>query len=438
MGSSVVAGARCLTGSPGRAVRARSPARTYPGRVKPLQNLPGDPPMIMPQDKVLDASALDPGVRWLVLDKMTIPAGELAKLPALERLVISYPRGTELDLSGCRSLRELYLTYASKLEAIRGLEDAAGLEQLLITSCRQLREVPDLGHATRLTDIEIGPLDVAPSIAPALSAPRLEMLELRGPVPLAPGDVERIRDHPTLLAFQWAAIKVPTAVAEHVREVVGRPITPPRRATPDAAAGRSSRRRRAAPLRAGTRGPLLDGHRIRRVLSGLHGRRHPAGRRPDFGSAVTRIEIDLFPEEDPRGEFASRIRRWNSFREQLPEIRFRRSAGSVLIRASSGLNAPRLRTRHASTAVPLFRQACTEVRAALELLRERLTPQDDFDLEGFLSFCDDALDRIPATQGELDALDEAAQNRRRQARQAEASARPFPGWMPGEPVPEGI
>lgn len=395
--------------------------------------------MIMPQDKVLDASALDPGVRWLVLDKMTIPAGELAKLPALERLVISYPRGTELDLSGCRSLRELYLTYASKLGAIRGLEDAAGLEQLLITSCRQLREVPDLGHATRLTDIEIGPLDVAPSIAPALSAPRLEMLELRGPVPLAPGDVERIRDHPTLLAFQWAAIKVPTAVAEHVREVVGRPITPPEKShprTPQQVAPPDD----AVPL------PSALELEVRCSMATGYGGFYPVymvgdillDGAPDFGSAVTRIEIDLFPEEDPRGEFASRIRRWNSFREQLPEIRFRRSAGSALIRASSGLNAPRLRTRHASTAVPLFRQACTEVRAALELLRERLTPQDDFDLEGFLSFCDDALDRIPATQGELDALDEAAQNRRRQARQAEASARPFPGWMPGEPVPEGL
>lgn len=395
--------------------------------------------MIVPQGSVLDASALDPGVRWLVLDKMTIPNGELAKLPALERLVISHPRGTELDLSGCRNLTELYLSYASTLEVIRGLEDAESLEQLRITSCRKLREVPDLGHAPKLTDIEIGPFDVASTIAPALAAPALEMLELRGPVPLAPGDVEAIRDHPSLLAFQWGAVKVPTAVAERVREIVGRPLTRPERRHP----------RAPQPVEIDDGDIALPAAleiEVRCSMATGYGGFYPVymvgslmlDGAPDFGAALKKIEIDLFPEEDPKGDFAVQIRRWNAFREKLPEIRFRRSAGSALIRAASALNAPRLRTRHPSTTIPLFRQACAEVLDALELLRERLKPEDDFDLDGFLAFCGTVFDRIPETAEELDALDEAAESRRLRARQAEASARPFPGWMPGDPAPEGL
>lgn len=159
---------------------------------------------------------------------------------------------------------------------------------------------------------------------------------------------------------------------------------------------------------------------------------------PDFGSALTKIEIDLFPYQTPQGTFSVKIREYNDFREKLPEIRFRRAAGAVLIRAASELNVPRLRTRHKSTAVPLFRQACEEVVVALETLRQRLQPSDDFDLDGFLAFCRGAFDRIPSSQAELDALGEAAEKRRRRALQTDASVDEFPGWMPGDPVPAGL
>lgn len=159
---------------------------------------------------------------------------------------------------------------------------------------------------------------------------------------------------------------------------------------------------------------------------------------PDFGEALTNIEINLFPYEAPEGDFAESIRKHNAFRETLPEIRFRRSAGSALIKAASDLDANLLSARHESSAVPLFKQACEDVLVALEVLRKRLKSADDFDIDGFLTFCRGVRDRMPSSQAELDALGAAAAERRRRARQAEASALGFPGWMPGQAAPDGL
>lgn len=62
-------------------------------------------------------------------------------------------------------------------------------------------------------------------IGQALLAPGLEELMLIPAVAIAPGDAERVRDHPTLQAFEWFAEDVPRRIAGPMLTAVDKPKT---------------------------------------------------------------------------------------------------------------------------------------------------------------------------------------------------------------------
>ena len=392
----------------------------------------------------LDASILNPQLRTLMLQKSTVPDGELARLPLLESLSIHSLSNRELDLAGRHSLRSLSIAWSRHLEEIRGLDECHALEFLFIDICHRLVRVPSLAQASALKVLHIGGFTDLESISPFLDAPHLEEVHLWGTVPISADALRRLQTHPTLAVFSWdSPRKVPVAVVDHVTAAVAKPRT----------AEEARKLRRQAAHREATRpsaeAPAIAGDRLKLHVACStateYGGFYPVyavgdlllDEAPDFGPALTKIEIDLFPWEAEEGMWSKTIAEFNASRESLPKIRFRRSAGSVIIRASSALNVPRLRTKHKATAVPLFRQACTDVLAALETLRERVKPTDDFDLERFLAWCATILDRIPESASDLDEWIAAANERRRVADQAASNELPFPGWRPGEPNPWG-
>lgn len=409
---------------------------------------------IVPAGHVLDAAALDPGVRALQLEKKAVPPGELAKLSQLEYLRVQTYPDESLDLTGCRNLKSLTIRYCSKLQHVTGLEDALNLEFLTISTCNALLELPDLSEHKALRHLTLGPIRSARSLAPVLAAPELESLDLTREVPLAPGDAEMIRDHPTLAAFLWwPHVKVPTQVVRKVTEMVGKPNS--------LEEGRRAKRRAVYERLHGlTAGGVEDGEDVAvpRAADPLDivvnvstadswGGIYPVTGvgpvmlygAPDMGRAVEKIEIDLFPWQEAKGYWAKEIARYNDFRESsLPEIRFRRKARSVLIRGASSLDVPRLNARHDATVVEIFRTAYADTLQALHTLGERLTPDDDFNLDAFLAHCAAGADRIPDAPDALRQLIDDAEARLRRVVQERAAQTTFPGWLPGEPAPEGI
>lgn len=384
-----------------------------------------------------DASRFSPDVQSLRLEKMMVPRGELAKLPRLRRLVISALQGAELDLTGCTALEMLWISGANKLQRIDGAETLTRLTTFSIGSCPALEEVPDLSLATGLREVRLSSLVSAASIAPAVQSPALEKIELRNEVPLPAGVVESIRDLPNLRAFSWTGSKkVPRALPALVGKIVGRPRdwSPSEEQTLPVPAGASTGEVAAAPSveiivscsMATAWGGFFPVYTVGELM--VEGA-------PDLGPAISRIEIDLFPSEEAEGEFASSVREWMAFRETLPKIRFRRSAGSVLIRARSELDGSRLHEGREGETLPIFREACQDVLAALETLRKRVKSTDDFDLAAFLDYCATIYERMPTSAEEIRRRYETVQENRRLAAQAAVSAQPFPGWMPGDPDP---
>jgi uncharacterized protein YfeS len=91
-------------------------------------------------------------------------------------------------------------------------------------------------------------------------------------------------------------------------------------------------------------------------------------------------------------------------RQRLPRVVFRRARRQVSIDiASDLLDGKAFALRHALS-LPLFAAGVSETITALELLRRRISKEDDFELEAFLTHCSQARASIPATDNELQAF----------------------------------
>jgi uncharacterized protein YfeS len=126
----------------------------------------------------------------------------------------------------------------------------------------------------------------------------------------------------------------------------------------------------------------------------------------EFGSAISELTLYFHlahsgpPDRTLERMFAS----FHENRLSLPRITFRRSRGQVEIVVASDLFDAKDWDRSRERSLPLFQDAVAEYIAALALLKKRLTPKDDFDLDRFLAHCAAAQQRIPSTEAELAVL----------------------------------
>jgi len=96
----------------------------------------------------------------------------------------------------------------------------------------------------------------------------------------------------------------------------------------------------------------------------------------------------------------------------LPKVTFKRKKGEVIIDIASELFDGKASERMRELSLPLFKAAVSETLAALALLRKRLAPNDDFQLDALLAHCRQAESRLPSTQEEFAALADDIKRRR--------------------------
>ncbi|WP_251046231.1 hypothetical protein [Arthrobacter sp. ISL-85] len=116
-----------------------------------------------------------------------------------------------------------------QVNQVRGLSDLSFLSRvktlrfLSIYGLPKVEQLPSLAPLVHLRRLEVGSMKGLSELAPALEAPALRELVLTRAVPLASGDPDAIKDHPTLQAFTWFAEDVPNKTWVPVVEHVGLP-----------------------------------------------------------------------------------------------------------------------------------------------------------------------------------------------------------------------
>ena len=142
----------------------------------------------------------------------------------------------------------------------------------------------------------------------------------------------------------------------------------------------------------------------------------------DFGSAVSELTVTFhFPHTgQARRTLEQMFADFHANRRSLPKVVFRRKRGQASIDIASELVDGKDWERSRDLSLPLFKAGVGETVAALELLKKRLTPKDDFNLEAFLTHCGNAQTRSFSTAKELASF-AAECEKRRAARNAAMS-----------------
>jgi hypothetical protein len=111
---------------------------------------------------------------------------------------------------------------------------------------------------------------------------------------------------------------------------------------------------------------------------------------PHFGDAV--VELDIYPHlpsgEPPPPSLADMSDRFRERLATLPRVWFRRKKRLIEVAYRSRLGTAEALAGRAGGAadVSLLRDACAEITATLDLIRDAVKPRDDFDAEGLLRF----------------------------------------------------
>lgn len=392
----------------------------------------------------LDVDALEPGLARLSIGGAEIPPGALGSLTNLQHLAIGGGTREVLDLSGCAALRSLDVSHVRGLRELRGLDSLTALEHLSITSGTQITALPSLRALTRLHTVVLHSMGRLATLAPVLDAPSLVRLMLINAVGIGAGDPERMRDHQSLRRlWWWNEEQVPVGVWREVTQIAGLPQEEPDAETlaapkvipspPDLDASAPPGLAWQVTARSGRfAGSVRHLHALGDVLLDDH---------RDVGSTFDEIELVLSLDES-EADAVNRstlplIQQHLAMRATLPRVRMLRARRRLIIEVPSAIAARDL-LPVSNDPVGVFRTAASEAVAALELLRARLKPGDDLDLDALAAQARAAAARIPETEPELDALVDRVQAEDRDRRSAAQSAQTrrtapggvFPGWHP--------
>ena len=131
------------------------------------------------------------------------------------------------------------------------------------------------------------------------------------------------------------------------------------------------------------------------------------GEDSDFGPAIADLSVHFFLAHSgpPMKGMEERFASFHANRSPLRKVQFRRSRKKVEIHFTSKLmDAKDWEKRRWEPTIADFQTGVRECLAALEALRKKIQPKDQFDLEGFLGHCGKALARMPSTDEELLAM----------------------------------
>jgi len=134
----------------------------------------------------------------------------------------------------------------------------------------------------------------------------------------------------------------------------------------------------------------------------------------EWGSAVSELTVSfhLATSGPPLRTLEQMFAAFHEKRLSLPKVTFKRKKGEVIIDIASELFDGKASERMRELSLPLFKAAVSETLAALALLRKRLAPNDDFQLDALLAHCRQAESRLPSTQEEFAALADDIKRRR--------------------------
>ena len=145
-----------------------------------------------------------------------------------------------------------------------------------------------------------------------------------------------------------------------------------------------------------------------------------------FGPTLEKIEIHAHLENRriPRSISPDRRKYFRERLAKLPRTVFQRRNRrfELSYRSHLGMAEDLLLDYSQRLSIPLFRRACHEVVTALSLIRERLTPADQFDFEAFNSCLQRSLQRLPNSLPELRKAIAAAMVKRSRREVAEHRA----------------
>jgi uncharacterized protein YfeS len=140
----------------------------------------------------------------------------------------------------------------------------------------------------------------------------------------------------------------------------------------------------------------------------------------EWGAAVSELTINFHfaTSGPPLRTLEDMFADFHKRRLSLPKVRFNRKKGGVVIDIASELaNGEDLKGRQ-ELSLPLFKAGVSETLAALALLRKRLAPKDDFQLEAFLAHCSQGHGHLPSTPEEFAAFADDAKRRHAERRAA--------------------
>jgi len=126
----------------------------------------------------------------------------------------------------------------------------------------------------------------------------------------------------------------------------------------------------------------------------------------EWGSAVSELTVNFHfgTSGPPLRTLEQMFAEFHEKRLSLPKVTFNRKKGEVTIDIASELVDGKDSERRRELSLPLFKAGVAETLAALALLRKRLAPNDDFQLDALLAQCRQAESRLPSTQEEFAAL----------------------------------
>jgi len=142
----------------------------------------------------------------------------------------------------------------------------------------------------------------------------------------------------------------------------------------------------------------------------------------NYGPALAELTVCMHFQNSgpPRKTLEGSYATFHANRSTLPKVVFRRSRQTAQIDVSSELIDGSEWDFKRGLSLALFRAGFDEVLSALKLLKIRLTPKDDFQLDEFIAHCEKQRPMLPTTDAELVELQKRIREREAAIRAAKS------------------